>query len=447
MDAVMAALLVPLGLLSTLFSLPTPAPYQPSGLAGAELQPQWGSPWMAIVPPDPALAQVVERYLNDLDAAGWDRQSQGLWLQVGQRAVAQHQGQARLSAASLTKLATTLAALRTQPAQYQFETLVGVTGPVQDGVVLGDVVVQGGGDPLYVWEDAIALANQLQQLGIRRIAGDLVVTGAFTMNFEEDTRQDAAQALAQALDVRRWSAAAHTAYANLPPGTPQPAIQLDGRARLATPQTPDSVRWIIRHHSLPLVAILKAMNIYSNNVMADQLADWAGGIDQVMATVAAEANLPPGELQLVNGSGLGMENQMSARVAVALMAALQTELATAGYSIADVLPVAGVDVGTLTDRQIPATAAVKTGTLNTVSALAGVLPTADQGPVWFAIINSGWAIGDFRDQQDILLAALQDYWGPAAVPPALAAKVQLGQASYWLGDPARLQVLVGQVGS
>jgi len=445
MDVVMAVLLVPLGLLSALFSLPAPAPYQPSGLAGAELQPQWESPWMAIVPPDPALAQVMEGYLNGLEAAGWDPQSQGIWLQVGQRAVAQHQGQARLSAASLTKLATTLAALRTQPPTYQFETLVGITGPVRDGVVLGDVVVQGGGDPLYVWEDGIALANQLQQLGIRRIAGDLVVTGTFTMNFEE-TPQDAAQALALALDLARWPAAAHAAYADLPPGTPQPAIRLDGRARLAAPPNPDSVRWILRHHSLPLVAILKAMNVYSNNIMAEQLANWAGGIDQVVAAVAAEANLPPGELQLVNGSGLGTENQMSARVAVALMAALQDDLAAVGYSIADVLPVAGVDAGTLIDRQIPATAAVKTGSLNTVSALAGVLPTADQGPVWFAIINSGWAIGDFRNQQDDLLRALQAYWGEAPVPPTLAAKVQLGQASYWQGDPARLQVLVGQVG-
>ncbi|NJL46896.1 MAG: hypothetical protein HC929_04545 [Leptolyngbyaceae cyanobacterium SM2_5_2] len=72
-----------------------------------------------------------------------------------------------------------------------------------------------------------------------------------------------------------------------------------------------------------------------------------------------------------------------------------------------------------------------------VSALAGMIPTADQGPVWFAIINRGWAIPDFRVQQDQLLQAIQAHWGVAEAPPALITKVRMQTGDYRYGDPNR----------
>jgi D-alanyl-D-alanine carboxypeptidase/D-alanyl-D-alanine-endopeptidase (penicillin-binding protein 4) len=116
---------------------------------------------------------------------------------------------------------------------------------------------------------------------------------------------------------------------------------------------------------------------------------------------------------------------------------LQQELSRQGYSIADVLPVSGEDIGTLIDRRIPLTAAVKTGSLAEVSALAGMIPTAQQGLVWFAIINRGWAIPDLRVQQDQLLQAIQAHWGVAEVPPNLATKVRMQEGEYRYGDPRR----------
>ena len=59
-------------------------------------------------------------------------------------------------------------------------------------------------------------------------------------------------------------------------------------------------------------------------------------------------------------------------------------------------------LGTMLDRELPVGTAVKTGTLNQVSALAGMIPTTD-GPIWFSIINGSGDILEFRAAQDWLL--------------------------------------------
>jgi D-alanyl-D-alanine carboxypeptidase/D-alanyl-D-alanine-endopeptidase (penicillin-binding protein 4) len=82
-----------------------------------------------------------------------------------------------------------------------------------------------------------------------------------------------------------------------------------------------------------------------------------------------------------------------------------------------VFPVAGQDQGTIRRRQLPATSVVKTGTLRNVSTLAGVILTRKHGPVWFALINQGVDLGEYRTQQDILLQALIHHWGAVDFPP------------------------------
>ncbi len=436
---VLSLLALPVGLLSVIFGMEDVQPLQASGLSGSELQFQWESPWMAGLNLDPALEAIMNQYLIGLERKGWAGSQQGIWIQAGNSAIASHQGEVLMSAASLTKLATSLAAMETWPLDHQFETRIGISGTVENGVLYGDLIVQGGSDPLFVWEEGIALANKLQSLGLNQITGNILVLGDFTMNFEEDS-QDSAADLQQVMSTRSWTGEVWAAYENLPVGTPQPNIQVDGAAQVVSPAMADRVTaWVLRHQSLPLIGLLKAMNIYSNNVMSEMMATLAGGPQGVIAKSEAGANIPPGELSLVNGSGLGMENQMSARVAVALLSALQEKLEPQGFSVSDILPVSGEDIGTLIDRRIPAKSAVKTGSLAEVSALAGMVPTAEKGPVWFAIINRGWALDDLRVQQDFLLQAIQNHWGVADVPPPMASKVRMQEGNYRYGDPARIQ--------
>jgi serine-type D-Ala-D-Ala carboxypeptidase/endopeptidase (penicillin-binding protein 4) len=432
---------MPLGVLSIILGSGEPKILQPSGFNPAALQIEWQSPWIAGLVRDPVVEAIVADYVAGLRRQGWSVPDQGIWIQVGQSVIAEHRGDVLMPAASLTKLATTLAAMETWPLDHRFDTLVGLRGEVVAGVLYGDLVIQSTGDPLFVWEEGIVLANRLQELGIQRVTGEILVSGPFVMNFEEDLG-DSLTALRQVMSASTWTWETRQGYDNLPPNTPRPSLQLDGGARWIAPSELEAmtVDWVVRHQSLPLVAILKAMNIYSNNTMSELVADLVGGPRQVMAKATTAADLPAGEMSLVNGSGLGTDNQMSARAVVAMTVAIQQFLSAQGFSVADVLPVAGEDVGTLIDRRLPLTAAVKTGSLAEVSALAGMVPTAERGPVWFAIINKGWALPDLRMQQDQLLQAIQAHWGVADAPPEMRTKVRMQTGPFRYGDPSRNQV-------
>lgn len=75
--------------------------------------------------------------------------------------------------ASTLKLVTTYAALDRLGPDFRWQTRVYSDGPVRDGTLLGDLYLQGGGDPKLVSERLWLLLRRVQGLGIRRIAGDI----------------------------------------------------------------------------------------------------------------------------------------------------------------------------------------------------------------------------------------------------------------------------------
>lgn len=405
-------------------------------------------PWPALVTeaegwrvwrgvPDTVAVAIVENYVATLADLGVISHRQGIWVQAGPGAIASHGGEVPLPAASLTKMATTLTALALWPPDHAFETLVGRQGPVVAGVLEGDLIVQGAGDPYFVWEEAIALGHGLRAAGIERVTGNLIIQGPFTMNFEPDPARSG-ELLRQGLNANLWPGSAQQQYAALPTPIPPPVVVIEGDV-VVNPGGDSIETPVIGRRSLPLVALLKAMNIYSNNEMAETFAQLLGGAEAISAQSAQITQLPPAEIQLINGSGLGMENQMSPRAAVAILQEIQAQLEPAGLTVADVMPIFGQEVGTLAGRQLPRQAAVKTGSLAVVSSLAGVFPTRDRGLVWFAILNEGGTLQSFRDRQDSLLATLQAHWGNAPVPDSLHSHVRLGQPPYQLGDLSRNQ--------
>lgn len=415
-------------------------------LAAVDIRPQWESVWIReTIAKDPAAEAIVARYVSGLSAAGYQTDRQGVWIASGQYPIAQHQGNARHSAASITKVATTLAALATWGAEHRFETLVGYQGSIANGVLQGDLIIEGGSDPLFVWEEAIALANTLKTMGIQRVTGDLIIANGFNMNFETSP-QKSGELLKEAFNASNWGYDVEWAYLDMPSGTPTPALQIDGSVR----SEPNSWKnrtngWLISHQSLPLVAILKAMNIYSNNPMADQVANTLGGPDAVVRSAQIAADIPDGELSLINGSGLGEENQMSARAAVALFQKIHYLLRTSSqngsgtsYTISDIFPVSGADGGTIKGRGLPGNSVVKTGSLAVVSALAGALPTKNRGVVWFSLLNYGNGLENLRSRQDQVLSALERQWGKAdEIPPELSTTVNIGVDPYRFGDERR----------
>ena len=175
---------------------------------------------------------------------------------------------------------------------------------------------------------------------------------------------------------------------------------------------------LVRHRSLPLFDILKRMNVHSNNAMAEMLAIAVGGSGKMRQTAARAAGVRHNELRLSNGSGLGRSNQISPRTVCALFIAIHNLLQPDGLSLSDVFPIAGRDNGTIVRRKLPRHAVVKTGTLNAVSTLGGVIFTRQHGPVWFALLNQGSNLAALRAHQDTLLRSLTRAWGSVDDAPA-----------------------------
>lgn len=84
---------------------------------------------------------------------------------------------ASLPPASVTKAVTALYALDALGQDHRFATRVIATGGVQDGVVLGDLVLAGGGDPTLDTDQLAALAQRVKQAGIREVRGEFRVWG------------------------------------------------------------------------------------------------------------------------------------------------------------------------------------------------------------------------------------------------------------------------------
>ena len=77
--------------------------------------------------------------------------------------------------ASLMKLLTTFSALELLGPAWSWTTPVWLQGAVKDGVLDGNLVVKGSGDPKLVLERIWLLLRRVQQLGVREIRGDIVL--------------------------------------------------------------------------------------------------------------------------------------------------------------------------------------------------------------------------------------------------------------------------------
>ncbi|MEI6718039.1 MAG: D-alanyl-D-alanine carboxypeptidase/D-alanyl-D-alanine-endopeptidase [Betaproteobacteria bacterium] len=90
-------------------------------------------------------------------------------------ALLSHQSTTSINPASLSKLATTVAALDLLGPTFVWRTPVYIDGSVRDGVLQGNVYVRGSGDPRLVVERLWLLMRRLQGLGIQKIQGDIVL--------------------------------------------------------------------------------------------------------------------------------------------------------------------------------------------------------------------------------------------------------------------------------
>ena len=93
--------------------------------------------------------------------------------------------QIALPPASVTKAVTALYALETLGPAYRYQTRVLATAPVVNGVLDGDLILAGGGDPTLDTDALAVLALQLGETGLTEVRGDFYVWGGALPSIEE----------------------------------------------------------------------------------------------------------------------------------------------------------------------------------------------------------------------------------------------------------------------
>ena len=90
---------------------------------------------------------------------------------------------ASVNPASVMKLVTTYAGLELLGPSYTWNTPVYVDGPIKDGELQGNLIIQGRGDPKLVIERLWLLLRRVKALGIKSISGDILLDrSAFAAN-------------------------------------------------------------------------------------------------------------------------------------------------------------------------------------------------------------------------------------------------------------------------
>lgn len=328
--------------------------------------------------------------------------------------------------ASNVKVATAYAVIKTFGPNYRFQTNIYTDGTIDiaTGTLNGNLYVSGR-DPSFSYENAVFLANALNQIGVRQVNGDLIVANTFIMALNASYYRSA-ELLFATLNSMKRSTAATRAWQNYAatsgkftqvPGVP--SVEFTGKMSIDT--MPGNARLLLSHESAPLKEIVKNTLCYSNNFLAERLGDMLGGAYAVARIVQVNAGVTPEEFFLQTSSGLGI-NRVTPRAQMKLLRTFRAELERYKMTFADVMPVAGIDPGTLQNRfksyPYQGSVVAKTGTLGRtdggVSSLTGEMQTKN-GKLLFVIFNQKGAAGRFRNFQNDYVIMVQNQQG-GAVP-------------------------------
>jgi serine-type D-Ala-D-Ala carboxypeptidase/endopeptidase (penicillin-binding protein 4) len=87
--------------------------------------------------------------------------------------------------ASTTKMATAIVALDVLGPEHRYRTELLADGQVREGVLRGDLILKGGGDPSLDVADLLELVVRLQARGIRRVDGRFLIDDTALPRFSE----------------------------------------------------------------------------------------------------------------------------------------------------------------------------------------------------------------------------------------------------------------------
>lgn len=345
--------------------------------------------------------------------------------------------------ASTMKLVTSTGALLQLGPTFRFSTrlLADDTATTVGRTLVGKVYLQGAGDPVLATRSYAArylsgqatristLARPIRAKGVRLIRGPIIADEHLF-----DSRRLGpgwpsyyrayASPLSALITNENFSGNSRASYVS------SPAIAAAQRVKaalkgagvrqiggLTVGVTPASARPIGTATSPPLPVILRAMNLESDNFIAETLAKDVGaygtghgtttaGVARIRALLMSRGILSSSD-RLVDGSGLSRSNRVAASSFVRLIADADDDPVW-GHALISSLAQGGQ--GTLIHRFLtgPATKRVraKTGYLNGVSAMAGRVVSRGGEHYAFALIMNSSDILGARATQDRVVTLL-----------------------------------------
>ncbi|KMP10646.1 D-alanyl-D-alanine carboxypeptidase [Candidatus Nitromaritima sp. SCGC AAA799-C22] len=381
--------------------------------------------------------------------------------------------------ASNMKLLTTAMALKRMGPDYRFHTRLYATTRVAGETLKGNLYIKGFGDPNLVSEQMWLLANELRNLPLRKVEGDIVADdsffddrlrvktwrkeggaeaynaplGALSFNFNTATvhvspgekpgdkpvvvvdpdidfirvdnraktvsRSRRSRLIVNRVDrgefneitvsgVISVSHSRETYYLNITQPTVYAAtvfkdflrragVEVTGTVRIDA--VPEDAYDLTDHESVPLSLILRGLNKYSNNFVAEQILKTLGaelygqpgttekGL-RAMEEYIQSLGYAPGKYRILDGSGLSRQNRLSPDQIVSVLKNMQGDLGVYPEFVS-ALGVMGRD-GNVRNRMNGQDGSektrVKTGTLNYVSALSGYFQSVDGERFAFSIL-------------------------------------------------------------
>ena len=437
-----------------------------------------------------------------------------------------------MTPASNVKLLTTASALHHLGPDFRYRTFLLSEGEIVDGVLHGDLILYGTGDPALsdrfhsskteVFE---RLTAPLEEMGIRKITGDIVGDGSYfsgpglypgwdrrdlnewfaapvsalsynenmitllirpharpgfpplihtlpegadipvlnearSVNYRPGRHKGMAVLRASPTEpIRVVGEAYHRArptWRQLTVSDPprfaasilrrvleERGIDVDGGVRTVSQGDPSKItgrnlwapalwrgalpRVLASHMSPPLSELLKVVNRRSHNLYAEMIlrtigrvaigdGSFLGGIIATRRFLVAEAGIPPAEVRQVDGSGLAFENRVTPFAFVRLL----DHMARTPHweAFAATLPEAGDAQGLPRMHRSAASGNLqaKTGTMEAVSALSGIVRTAHGERILFSIVSndvtSTGAAKRVEDRIGVSLAAFDRSFTP-----------------------------------
>ena len=345
--------------------------------------------------------------------------------------------------ASTMKVVTAAAALLQLSPDYRFETRL-YAGPqvVQNGAELvGPLYLKGYGDPTLS-SPAYArrylggqggvmgkLVRPLRDAGVRRVRGPLVVDETVFDNLRRVPSWPAryaseCQPLSGLTTNQSYLGEERGKYAK------NPALATGVRTRVAmkkigitlagkvsSGRAPEQGRLLATSQSPPLRTIVRLMLPDSDNFLAEMLTknvgaygrgvgSTAAGTAQAVTLLTGKGLLDPAD-QLEDGSGLGLNNRLTATSLVKILAAADAE---PGWGTALIDGLASGGEGTLKRRfrapDLRTRVHAKTGYISRTSTLAGVVDSEGGARYAFAIMMNEGSISGARQTQDTLVTLL-----------------------------------------